>query len=202
MRWATCRWAPWCTAPACGAARVPCLLWWPPPCCRRCCPRRSRVAQQFLPERVPSLKDLVLNAAGASAGALLAAAVQSTGWVDRWQALREGWFARDSALALLLLLLWPVALLFPAPVPLGLGHVWSELGAAVQVCCRGHAVAGRRRRLAGGQRPRHGTAEPPGGGPGRHAGPAGALPAGLRHVESGLAPAAAAVRGRCCWGWA
>ena len=95
------------------------------------------VAQQFLPERVPSLKDLVLNAAGASAGALLAAAVQSTGWVDRWQALREGWFARDSALALLLLLLWPVALLFPAPVPLGLGHVWSELGAAVQVAVEG-----------------------------------------------------------------
>lgn len=90
------------------------------------------VAQQFLPERVPSLKDLVLNAAGATAGALVAAALQSAGWVDRWQALRERWFARDSATALLLLLLWPVALLFPAPVPLGLGHVWSEVGAAVQ----------------------------------------------------------------------
>ena len=95
------------------------------------------VAQQFLPERVPSLKDLVLNASGAVAGALLAAAVQSAGWVDRWQALRESWFARNSALALLLLLLWPVALLFPAPVPMGLGHVWSELGTAVLAALEG-----------------------------------------------------------------
>lgn len=95
------------------------------------------VAQQFLPERVPSLKDLVLNSAGATAGALLAAALQSAGWVDRWQALRERWFARESAMALLLLLLWPVALLFPAPVPLGLGHVWGEVGAAVQAALAG-----------------------------------------------------------------
>lgn len=90
------------------------------------------VGQQFMPGRVPSLKDFTLNVAGALGGALVAAALQSLGWVDRWQALRERWFARDSAMALLLLLLWPVALLFPAPVPLGLGHVWEELKGALQ----------------------------------------------------------------------
>jgi VanZ family protein len=90
------------------------------------------LAQQFVPGRVPSAKDFSLNVLGAAAGALVAAALQSTGVVDRWQALRERWFAADSALALLLLLLWPVALLFPAPVPLGIGHVWGEFVAALR----------------------------------------------------------------------
>jgi VanZ family protein/uncharacterized membrane protein len=85
------------------------------------------VGQQLLPVRVPSLKDWAFNVTGAFAGALIGGAVQSAGWVDRWHGLRERWFERDSATALLLLLLWPVALLFPAPVPLGLGHVGTEL---------------------------------------------------------------------------
>lgn len=95
------------------------------------------VAQQFVPGRVPSLKDFSLNAAGAAVGAVAAAVLQSFGLLDRWQALRERWFARDSAAALLLLLLWPVALLFPAPVPLGLGHVWDELRRGLQALLEG-----------------------------------------------------------------
>jgi len=47
--------------------------------------------------------------------------------VGRWQALRARWFARDSAGALALLALWPVGLLFPAPLPLGLGQVGERL---------------------------------------------------------------------------
>lgn len=90
------------------------------------------VAQQFVPSRVPSMKDCALNFAGALAGALLAAAVQALGVVDRWQALRHRWFERDSAVPLALMLLWPVALLFPTPVPFGVGHVGPEL----------HALAG------------------------------------------------------------
>lgn len=90
------------------------------------------LGQQFMPGRVPSAKDFSLNVTGALAGSLVAAALQSTGLVDHWQRLRERWFASDSAFALLLLLLWPVALLFPAPVPLGLGHVWAELRAGLQ----------------------------------------------------------------------
>jgi VanZ family protein len=85
------------------------------------------VGQQLLPVRVPSLKDCAFNVTGALAGALLAMAVWSAGWVERWHGLREHWFERDSATALLLLLLWPAALLFPAPAPLGLGHVGGEL---------------------------------------------------------------------------
>jgi hypothetical protein len=85
------------------------------------------VAQQFLPSRVPSLKDCAFNAAGALLGTMVALAVQQRGWVDHWQAVRQRWFARDSAAALMLLLLWPAALLFPAPAPFGLGHVGGEL---------------------------------------------------------------------------
>jgi VanZ family protein len=81
------------------------------------------VLQQFIPTRHPSLKDAGMNAAGAAAGALLALALQRAGLIDWWHALRERWFVRDSAGALALLALWPVALLFPAPVPLGLGQV-------------------------------------------------------------------------------
>jgi VanZ family protein len=95
------------------------------------------VAQQFLPPRVPSLKDCVFNVGGAAAGALMALAVQATGALDRWQGLRERWFERASAVPLLLLLLWPVALLFPAPAPLGLGHVWGEVESWLQAALEG-----------------------------------------------------------------
>jgi VanZ family protein len=84
------------------------------------------VAQNFLPARVPSLKDCAYNVAGASCGAVLSALLFAAGWVDRWHALRERWFAQHSAGAIVLLLLWPVGLLFPTPVPLGLGQVWGE----------------------------------------------------------------------------
>ena len=95
------------------------------------------VTQNFLPTRVPSLKDCAFNIAGALLGALLAALLDALGWVDRWQALRERWFSRRSAGALVLLLLWPVGLLFPTPVPLGLGQVGGELRMAVEAAFSG-----------------------------------------------------------------
>lgn len=85
------------------------------------------VLQQFVPRRVPAREDLVMNVAGALAGGLLALAVHAVGWVDRWNAVRARWFSGDAAFALALLVLWPVGLLFPAPVPLGLGQVGERL---------------------------------------------------------------------------
>jgi VanZ family protein len=87
----------------------------------------TEVVQQFLPRRVPSRVDWALNSAGAAAGASLAALLQSLGLLQRWQALRERWFVHDSAGGLSLLALWPIALLFPTPVPLGLGHLANPL---------------------------------------------------------------------------
>ena len=90
------------------------------------------LTQNFLPTRVPSLKDCAFNITGAAIGASLASAVLALGWVDRWHELRQRWFVRRSAGALVLLLLWPVALLFPTPVPLGLGQIWGELHGLVE----------------------------------------------------------------------
>lgn len=90
------------------------------------------VLQQFLPGRHASLRDLAMNSAGAATGAALALVWLRLGGGSLWQALRERWFLRDSAGALALLTLWPVALLFPAPVPLGLGQVSNRLREGAQ----------------------------------------------------------------------
>jgi VanZ family protein len=91
----------------------------------------TEVLQQFLPGRHPSLKDWALNSAGAAAGAILAWTGHAVGLADGWQTLRTRWFTRESAGALALLALWPVGLLFPAPVPLGLGQVVERLREAL-----------------------------------------------------------------------
>lgn len=82
----------------------------------------AELTQQFLPGRVPSRVDWTLNSAGAAAGVILAASLHALGLLQRWQAVRERWFVHDSAIGLSLLALWPAGLLFPTPVPLGLGH--------------------------------------------------------------------------------
>jgi VanZ family protein len=100
------------------------------------------VAQSFVPGRVPSLRDWTLNAAGALAGTLVAAAARAGGLFDRWQRVRERWFRRDSGPAIALLVLWPVGLLFPSPVPLGLGQVFQELRLLVETAVAGTPWAG------------------------------------------------------------
>lgn len=83
--------------------------------------------QTYLPSRVPSNIDFALNVLGALAGAVAAAAMERVGAIDRWSRLRERWFVHDARGALVLLALWPFALLFPAAVPLGLGQVLERL---------------------------------------------------------------------------
>jgi len=87
----------------------------------------AEIAQSFVPGRHPSLKDWAANTAGAVCGAGLGAMLQSMGWVGRWHQVRQRWFVRRSAGALALLALWPLGLLFPAPVPWGLGQVGDRL---------------------------------------------------------------------------
>jgi len=78
--------------------------------------------QYFLPGRVPSLADWTLNSAGAAIGAGSGLVLNRFGGLQRWQNLREYWFKPHSAGALALLALWPMGLLFPTPVPLGVGQ--------------------------------------------------------------------------------
>lgn len=87
--------------------------------------------QSYLPSRIPSNVDLALNTLGAWLGACFAWALEKAGVVDRWSRFRARWFAHDARGALVLLMLWPVALLFPASVPMGLGRVFERLEAAL-----------------------------------------------------------------------
>ncbi|MDB5871400.1 MAG: putative rane protein, partial [Ramlibacter sp.] len=87
--------------------------------------------QTYLPSRVPSNTDFALNVAGAVLGAVLAGGLELAGAIDRWSRLRLRWFVDDARGALVLLALWPFALLFPASVPLGLGQVFERVEAAL-----------------------------------------------------------------------
>jgi VanZ family protein len=87
--------------------------------------------QSYLPSRVASNLDLALNVLGAAAGAVLAAVLELAGAIDRWSNFRGRWFVRDARGALVLLALWPFALLFPPAVPLGLGQVFERVESAV-----------------------------------------------------------------------
>ena len=87
--------------------------------------------QGFLPMRVPSNVDFALNVLGGLLGALVAQLLQTFGVIDRWSQFRGRWFVADARGALALLVLWPVALLFPAAVPMGLGQVFERLEAAL-----------------------------------------------------------------------
>ena len=85
--------------------------------------------QSYLPMRVASNVDLALNAGGTLIGAVLAVGLERLGVVTHWSRLRGSWLVDDARGALLLLLLWPVALLFPAAVPFGLGQVFERVEA-------------------------------------------------------------------------
>ena len=87
--------------------------------------------QTYLPSRVPSNIDFALNTAGALLGAVVAAVLERVGAIAQWQRLRQRWFVPESRGALVLLALWPFALLFPASVPLGLGQVFERVESAL-----------------------------------------------------------------------
>jgi VanZ family protein len=85
------------------------------------------LTQNFLPDRVPSRLDWLLNTLGGVAGALLAASLHAVGGLHALQRVRDRWFLTGSAGARVLLLLWPIGLLFPTPLPLAQGQIGDEL---------------------------------------------------------------------------
>jgi hypothetical protein len=87
--------------------------------------------QTLLPDRVPSRLDLMANAAGGAAGALVAAAIGMRR-IERWpQYLRQTLpLAPHSTLALMLLCAWLVAQFHPQPMAFATGDLlsmWSGL---------------------------------------------------------------------------
>ncbi|MEO8079276.1 MAG: VanZ family protein [Caldimonas sp.] len=93
--------------------------------------------QNYLPQRVASNVDLALNVAGTALGALVGAGLRMQGGIERWQKLRDRWFVARSAGGLALLVLWPIALLFPTAVPFGLGHVLGRVQPALAALLEG-----------------------------------------------------------------
>ena len=87
--------------------------------------------QNYLPSRVASNVDFGLNVGGTLIGAIAATALELGGAIDHWSRFRERWFIPQARGALVLLALWPFALLFPAAVPLGLGQVFERFETAV-----------------------------------------------------------------------
>jgi hypothetical protein len=87
--------------------------------------------QTYLPDRVPSNVDFGLNVLGALLGAVAAGVLELAGAIDRWGKFRVRWFVAEARGALVLLALWPFALLVPASVPLGLGQVLERLETAL-----------------------------------------------------------------------
>lgn len=88
-------------------------------------------AQSYLPARVPSNVDFMLNATGTWLGAGLAYLLERWGVLQRWSDFRERWLLPQARGALVLLALWPAALLYPVSVPLGLGQVMERLEEAL-----------------------------------------------------------------------
>jgi VanZ family protein len=83
--------------------------------------------QSYLPQRVASREDWLLNTLGSIVGALSAMYLARRGGLARWDRWQARWLAPQSREVLVLLISWPAALLFPSAVPFGLGHVWGGL---------------------------------------------------------------------------
>lgn len=83
--------------------------------------------QSYLPTRIPSREDWLLNSFGATMGVVGTVLLAGRGMIVRWSAWRSRWFVDHAHGGLVLLALWPIALLFPPPVPFGLGHVLDRL---------------------------------------------------------------------------
>ena len=83
--------------------------------------------QTYLPARIPSNVDWALNSAGALGGAVLAGLLERVGAVAHWERTRSTWFVHEARGGLVLLALWPIALLFPAAVTFGLGQVFERV---------------------------------------------------------------------------
>lgn len=80
--------------------------------------------QNFLPTRVPSNLDLVTNAAGCLAGAIIGASFAPM-LLDRSRLyqLRRRWFAPHASQGLVLVALWPLAQVYPQGYLFGNGQV-------------------------------------------------------------------------------
>lgn len=87
----------------------------------------AETTQNYMPLRVASNLDLALNIAGGVLGAVMAWISARLGALHFFSHILQRWVAPDTRFALVIILLWPWALLYPQPVAFGLGHVQERL---------------------------------------------------------------------------
>jgi VanZ family protein len=107
-----------------GKGRSP--IWLPLLCCLVLSLTMESL-QNYLPARVASKEDWFLNTLGAWTGAVVTLGLEKLGAIDHWSRFRKRWFAEPSRGGIVLLATWPMALLFPAAVPFGLGQVLARV---------------------------------------------------------------------------
>ena len=83
--------------------------------------------QTYLPTRVPSIMDFVLNVLGALAGVVVCIVFNRAGWIEGWRQSRERWLVPDSVWLMVSLFMWPFALLFPSGAPFVTGQMLSRM---------------------------------------------------------------------------
>lgn len=80
--------------------------------------------QSFLPSRVPSNLDLITNAVGSLIGAVLGELLRRPILEQsQLRALRRLWFSEQASRGLIVIVLWPLAQIFPQPYLFGHGQV-------------------------------------------------------------------------------
>lgn len=100
------------------------------------------MTQSYLPQRVPSNVDWLLNALGGCLGSALALLLLRWRVLGSWNQFRARWFVGHTQGGVMLLLLWPLAALYPTSVPYGLGQVWFRAEAALVLLFEGSPLAG------------------------------------------------------------
>lgn len=98
--------------------------------------------QSYLILRVASQVDWLINVLGAAAGVALACGLLRWQWLARWTAFRRAALVSQPHGGVTVLLLWPLALLYPTSVPFGLGQVWARLEATLTRLTEGSLLAG------------------------------------------------------------
>jgi VanZ family protein len=98
------------------------------------------VTQYFLPSRVPSRLDWMLNVTGAAVGASSIELLAALGWLQRAAVFYDRWWREDESGGGALLLLWPFALSVPASVPFALGQFFDRFSKALRDWTEGSSL--------------------------------------------------------------
>lgn len=116
--------------------------WWIGVLVPACVSLLTEAAQNFLMHRVPSQVDWLLNTAGGALGVVLAWLLLRWRLLGPWQSFRQVGLVQRTHGAMLVLLAWPLALLYPTPVPYGLGQIWPRLEAVLVRLTEGSVLDG------------------------------------------------------------